>query len=316
MARPAWPPPMTTTSRCCVAAPAVTRHAVTSKLNIMPLSWCSAMWQCAIQRPTLVTSRTMSTVSPVRTSTVSLHTRFGSDDAVAGQDEEPSGSVDVERVVHRVVGVHLVDEPDLHAVADAEVPVDRVVLGVVGAVDELPAHVRRRRELVDLDHVVFPLDAARVLVAVPVGVRARDGRRRAASSWPCPPACDRTSRAGMSFMPHSGQRSAVSLVTSGCIGQAKPGRCGFGDELHPALGQRSGLVAGDLGVHRAGVDERAAGADVGLAHVHLGHERQRLVRRRVDQRREPLALGAELGVGAQDRERLGQRRRRLRPRSR
>src|SRR6266542_886184 len=53
-------------------------HAVTSKLNIMPLSWCSAMWQCAIQRPTFVTSRTMSTDSPVRTSTVSLHTRFGS----------------------------------------------------------------------------------------------------------------------------------------------------------------------------------------------------------------------------------------------
>ena len=26
----------------------------------------------------------------------------------------------------------------------------------------------------------------------------------------------------MSFMPHFGQWSAVSLVTSGCIGQAKP----------------------------------------------------------------------------------------------
>jgi hypothetical protein len=23
-------------------------YSVTSKLNIMPLSWCSAMWQCAI----------------------------------------------------------------------------------------------------------------------------------------------------------------------------------------------------------------------------------------------------------------------------
>src|SRR5829696_4103396 len=53
-------------------------HAVTSKLNIIPLSWCSAMWQCAIQRPTFVTSRRMSTVSPVLTSTVSLQTRFGS----------------------------------------------------------------------------------------------------------------------------------------------------------------------------------------------------------------------------------------------
>src|SRR5204862_8352085 len=50
----------------------------TSKLNIIPLSWCSAMWQCAIQRPGLVTSRRMSTVSPVRTRTVSFQTRFGS----------------------------------------------------------------------------------------------------------------------------------------------------------------------------------------------------------------------------------------------
>src|SRR4051794_23247027 len=50
----------------------------TLKLNIIPLSWCSAMWQCAIQRPGLVTSRRMSTVSPVRTRTVSFQTRFAS----------------------------------------------------------------------------------------------------------------------------------------------------------------------------------------------------------------------------------------------
>jgi CubicO group peptidase (beta-lactamase class C family) len=35
----------------------VARQSVTSKLNIMPLSWCSARWQWAIQRPGLVTSR-------------------------------------------------------------------------------------------------------------------------------------------------------------------------------------------------------------------------------------------------------------------
>ena len=91
----------------------------TSKLNIIPLSWCSAMWQCAIQRPGLVTSSRMSTTSPVRTSTVSLQTRLGSGVAVARDDEEAAGAVDVERVVHRVVGVHLVDQADLHPVADA-----------------------------------------------------------------------------------------------------------------------------------------------------------------------------------------------------
>ena len=136
------------------------------------------MWQCAIQIPGFVTSSRMSTVSPVRTSTVSFQTRLGSTDAVAAEDEEPARAVDVERVVHRMVGVHLVDEADLHLVADPEPPVDRVVLGVGRAVDELPAHVRRRRDLVDLDHVVFPLDAAGGLVAVAPGRRARGGARR------------------------------------------------------------------------------------------------------------------------------------------
>jgi hypothetical protein len=53
-------------------------HSLTSKLNIIPLSWCSAMWQCAIQVPGLLTSRRMSTVSPVRTRTVSFQTRLSS----------------------------------------------------------------------------------------------------------------------------------------------------------------------------------------------------------------------------------------------
>ena len=46
----------------------------TSKLNIIPLSWCSAMWQCAIQWPGLSMSSRMSTTSPVRTRTVSFQT--------------------------------------------------------------------------------------------------------------------------------------------------------------------------------------------------------------------------------------------------
>ena len=58
--------------------PAPCSAGATSKLNIIPLSWCSAMWQCAIQCPGLVTSSRMSTTSPVRTSTVSLQTRLGS----------------------------------------------------------------------------------------------------------------------------------------------------------------------------------------------------------------------------------------------
>jgi hypothetical protein len=45
------------------------------------------------------------------------------------QDQEPAGAVDVERMVHRVLRpLHLVDEPDLHPVADGERPVDGGVL--------------------------------------------------------------------------------------------------------------------------------------------------------------------------------------------
>src|SRR3954453_18394092 len=54
------------------------RHGKTSKLNIIPLSWCSAMWQCAIQYPGLVTSNRMFTVCPVVIRTVSFQTRLSS----------------------------------------------------------------------------------------------------------------------------------------------------------------------------------------------------------------------------------------------
>ena len=92
---------------------------------------------------------------------MSFQTRLGSDNPVSGEDQEPAGAVDVEGVVHRVVPGHLVQQPDLHLVTDPEVPVDRGVLVAGGLVDQLPAHVRRGGEPVDLDHVVFPLDATR-----------------------------------------------------------------------------------------------------------------------------------------------------------
>ena len=64
-------------------------------------------------------------------------------------------------MVHRVVAGHLVQQPELHLVTDPEAPVDRGVLRAGRLVGQLPAHVRRGGEPVDLDHVVFPLDAAR-----------------------------------------------------------------------------------------------------------------------------------------------------------
>src|SRR5262249_36991932 len=87
-------------------------------------------------------------------------------DAVTREDEEPPSAMNVEGVRHRMVGVHTVDEPDLHLVTYAEVPVDPGVLRARGSVDQLPAHVRRGGDPVDLDHVVFPLDALSRLVCM------------------------------------------------------------------------------------------------------------------------------------------------------
>ena len=139
----------------------------TVKLNIMPLCMCSAMWQWAIHRPGLVTSNKMSTVCPVRTRTVSFH-QVGLRCSVAGQDEETPGAVQVERVVHRVVGVHLVDQSDLDPVSDGEPPVDRGCRGAGGPVHEFPVHVRCGQP-VDCHHVVFPFDAgSRSVLVAPV----------------------------------------------------------------------------------------------------------------------------------------------------
>src|SRR5918999_5440528 len=44
------------------------------------------------------------------------------DGAVSAKDEEATRAMDVERVMHRMVRLHLVDEPDLDLVADLELP--------------------------------------------------------------------------------------------------------------------------------------------------------------------------------------------------
>jgi hypothetical protein len=86
------------------------------------------------------------------------------DKAVSAQDEKAARAVDMERVMHRMVGLHLVDEPDLDLVADVELPVDGGVLSAGFPIDDQPAHIGRRRLPVQLDHVVFPFDAFRSAV--------------------------------------------------------------------------------------------------------------------------------------------------------
>ena len=99
----------------------------TSNTIRMPVSMCSATWQCSIHLPGFDSSSSTSATKPVGTSTVSFHTRLLVRHAVDRQDEKPL-AVDVDRVLHRVQRAAVVDQPQLHDVADAEAPVDVHVL--------------------------------------------------------------------------------------------------------------------------------------------------------------------------------------------
>src|SRR6185295_1504211 len=114
------------------------------------------------------------------------------------------------------------------------------VLGAGRAVHELPARVRRGRDLVDLDHVVLPLDPARrgVIVAA-MGLMAGVAVALV------------TGRGVIVF-------GAVVLVVVRVVLVAAAGERGR-QELHPALRATALLVADDLRVHRAHVRRRADG---------------------------------------------------------
>ena len=68
----------------------------------------------------------------------------------------------------------------------------------------------------------------------------------------------------------------------------------LGQQRHAAAWAASAFVLDDVGMHRAFVDDRA----IGLLEVHLGHERQRLVRFGLHQAVQPLPLGAQLRVAS------------------
>ena len=72
-------------------------------------------------------------------------------------------------------------------------------------------------------------------------------------------------------------------------------------QLHPALGTVALLVAHDLGMHRAGVGTARR------LQVHLGDQRNRLVRLRVDERGDSRPRGGHVGVGPQHLELLLER---------
>src|SRR4051794_7437029 len=131
-----------------------------------------------------------------------------------------------------------------------------MVLPACAAVDELPAHVGRCGDPVDVDHVVFPLDATSRLMAVTAGVAALLVGRVV---WGVggfvavvfTGLVDELRR--HELHPALGQRSGESLTTSGMHRAGVGG--GNGNQLHAAV-RASALVGGDdFGVHRAGVGE-------------------------------------------------------------
>ena len=199
----------------------------TSKLNIIPLSWCSAMWQCAIHRPGLVTSSRMSTISPVRTSTVSFQTRFGSTSPSRARTRNRpapwtwngwcigwSESISLtSRIFTRSPTRNCQSIAWFSAPVARSTSFQRMFAGVViwltstmSSSHSIPpprrAHARGRARAVRRGS--WPSSCA-----VARACSARRARLRLA-----------TSVAGSSFMPHYGQRPGSSLVTSGCIGHA------------------------------------------------------------------------------------------------
>ena len=117
MARPAWPPPTTTTSRCSVMPTRLGRGDVEVEHHPALV----VLGDVAVRHPAPRVGDVQEDIDDLagahqhRVAPDQVRLRL----AVAGEDQEAASPVDVERVVHRMVGVHLVDEPDLHPVADA-----------------------------------------------------------------------------------------------------------------------------------------------------------------------------------------------------
>ena len=194
--------------------------------------------------------------------------------------------------MHRMIGVHLVDQPDLHPVTDRERPADVPVHRPGLAVDELPDHVAGVRDPVDLRHQVLPLQAVTVVVPAVRHALARLGSwlRRSIGRNQLHPAVRAHSRLG-----------------GGDLGMHRAG-VGHGNrhQLHPAPGAGRWLGGGDLGVHRAGVGGRRR-VVCPVEQRHQRVEREHLVRRPFGVVADRLVLGGELGVGAQRLERPGGR---------
>ena len=247
----------------------------------MPLSVCSAMWQCAIHSPGLVTSSRMSTVSPgpdqhrVLPHQVRLRRRR------RGQDQERPApctwngwcigwSESISLTSRIFTRSPTRNRQSIACVRSPGVPVDQD-----------PPHVRWGGHA-GSPRPCRPPTRCRLRHAACVARAVMGARRRRRASWArawCSRVLERRpgpGAIGSSFIPQSGHRAGSSLTTSGSIGQAYRGRLGRlrpRDQLHPALRAAAGLrrwsPPGASGRRR-----RRGAVRVGGVHVHLGDERR------------------------------------------
>ena len=102
-------------------------HGVTSNTIRIPVSMCSATWQCSIHLPGFVTSSSTSADEARR----QQHRIFPDEVVVRHpihRQHQESLAVNVNGVLHGVQRAAIVDQPKLDHVADAESPVDVHVL--------------------------------------------------------------------------------------------------------------------------------------------------------------------------------------------
>src|SRR5512133_3270817 len=195
--------------------------------------------------------------------------QVGLGDPVAGQYQEPAGAVQVERVVHGMVGGHFIDQPDLDSVANGEPPVDGGAVGTSGPVQEPPVHGGARGLTVDLDHVVLPLDALCAPVLHAAVVHAGVIHAGVAYAGVVNAAVVHAAVVHACCVIHAGVIRTAVAAGGLVIGRRRTRRA-CREQLHAALGAVTRLIADHLWMHRACVGGHRDGLAGEQFHAALG----------------------------------------------
>jgi hypothetical protein len=169
-----------------------------------------------------------STVWPVRMSTVSFHTRFGSTIPSRARTRDRPGAVEVEGVMHGMVGVNLVDQPDLDPLSDADrqsiavlsIPAVRsrnlrcMVAVVLSRLTSTVVHLRHQRQRLVWSRGQPLVQLLPLGLQLWCGPQLEEGRRRPApATCGCQPPAGPTGRSGTDLADHH-RRAAASVPLS------------------------------------------------------------------------------------------------------